>query len=469
MLKIFNTLTKKKEKFIPIDAGKIKIYVCGVTVYDLCHLGHARTFIVFDSIIRYLRHCGYQVDYVRNITDIDDKIIKRAYENNETTEHLTNRMIQEMHLDLDALNILRPNYEPKVTEHIDIIIKFICLLISKKHAYTAPNGDIMFSVKTMRNYGVLSHKKNPPEIHDNILKISNIKKNPMDDFVLWKKTTSNNKPGEPCWSSPWGDGRPGWHIECSAMNYSIFGNQIDIHGGGSDLIFPHHDNEIAQSVCANETSYANIWMHSGLLLLNYEKMSKSLNNFFTIRDVLKHYDPETIRYFLMSSHYRSQLKYNDNNLKSAQTSLKRLYIALRDTNPTIQPNGGEYFISKFISKMNDDFNTPEAYSVLFDIAHRLNNLKVKGHALTQGMAATLKYLANIIGLLYQNPEIFLKQITSKHNKNCHFEKIQKLIQCREVARKNNQWELADSIRKKLTVMGITLEDGPTGITKWHFK
>lgn len=465
MLKIFNTLTRKKEKFTPIDSGKIKIYVCGVTVYDLCHLGHARTFIAFDSIIRYLRHCGYHVDYARNITDIDDKIINKAYENNETTEQLTKRMIQEMHLDLDALNILRPNYEPKVTEHINIIIKFICLLISKKHAYTAPNGDIMFSVKTMRNYGLLSNKKNLPETHYNNLKISNTKRNPMD-FVLWKKTS---KPGEPCWPSPWGDGRPGWHIECSAMNYSIFGNQIDIHGGGTDLIFPHHDNEIAQSECANDTSYANIWMHSGILLFNYEKMSKSLNNCFTIRDILRHYDPETIRYFLMSAHYRSQLKYNDNNLKNAQASLKRLYIALRDTNPTIKPNGGEHFISKFNSKMNDDFNTPEAYSVLFEMAHKLNDLKIKGHSLTQGIAATLKYLANIIGLLHQNPEIFLKKITSKNNKKYHIEKIQKLIQCREVARKNNQWELADRIRKKLNIMGITLEDKSTGITKWHYK
>ncbi|WP_159714263.1 cysteine--tRNA ligase [Blochmannia endosymbiont of Camponotus nipponensis] len=461
MLKIFNTLTRKKETFTPIVSGKIKIYVCGVTVYDLCHIGHARTFVVFDSIVRYLRYCGYQVDYARNITDIDDKIIKRAYENNETIQQLTHRMIQEMYLDLDALNVLRPNYEPKVTDHINIIIKFIYLLMAKNHAYTAPNGDVMFSVKTMCNYGVLSNKKEINEMH-NILKTSNIKRNSMD-FVLWK----TSKPGEPFWSSPWGAGRPGWHIECSAMIYSIFGNQLDIHGGGSDLIFPHHDNEIAQSVCAYDTSYANIWMHSGMLLLNHEKMSKSLNNFVTIRDILKYYDPETVRYFLMSAHYRSQLKYNDDNLKKAHASLKRLYVALRDTNPTVKPNGGEYFISKFISKMNDDFNTPEAYSVLFDMAHRLNDFKIKRHSLTQGIAATLRYLANTIGLLHQNPEIFLQQITSKNNKNYYTnKKIQKLIQCRENARKNNQWKLADRIRERLAVMGITLEDGSTGITRW---
>ncbi|URJ30076.1 cysteine--tRNA ligase [Blochmannia endosymbiont of Camponotus sp.] len=465
MLKIFNTLTRKKERLIPLVNGKIKIYVCGVTVYDLCHLGHARTFLAFDTIIRYLRHCGYQVNYVRNITDIDDKIIKRAYENNETTKQLTNRMIQEMHSDFDTLNILRPNYEPKVTDHINIIIKLIHLLIKKKHAYVASNGDIMFSVKTMHNYGILSRKKKIPEIYNNILKTPNIK-NPLIDFVLWK----TSKPGEPYWPSPWGAGRPGWHIECSAMNHSIFGNQLDIHGGGSDLIFPHHENEMAQSVCAYNIPYAKIWIHSGMLLLNHEKMSKSSNNFFTIRDILKRYDPETIRYFLMSAHYRNQLKYDDNSLKSARASLKRLYIALRDTKPNtdIKLSDKDYFISKFISKMNDDFNTPEAYSILFDIAHKLNDLKIKHHSLTPKIATTLKYLANIIGLLYQNPEIFLKKTASKNNKKFHIKKIKKLIKRREDARKNNQWELSDKIRNKLTVMGVTLEDGPTGITKWHY-
>ncbi|URJ30834.1 cysteine--tRNA ligase [Candidatus Blochmannia vicinus (nom. nud.)] len=463
MLKIFNTLTRKKEKLIPLVNGKIKIYVCGVTVYDLCHLGHARTFLAFDTIIRYLHHCGYQVNYVRNITDIDDKIIKRAHENNETTKKLTNRMIKEMHLDFDALNILRPNYEPKVTDHIDIIIKFIHLLIQKKHAYIAPNGDIMFSVKTMRNYGILSKKK-ISDIH-NVSKNPNIK-NPSIDFVLWKIS----KPGEPYWLSPWGAGRPGWHIECSAINHSIFGNQLDIHGGGSDLIFPHHDNEIAQSVCAYNMPCAKVWIHSGMLLLNHEKMSKSSNNFLTIRDILKRYDPETIRYFLMSAHYRNQLKYDDNSLNSARASLKRLYIALRDTktNTEIKLSSEDYFVSKFISKMNDDFNTPEAYSVLFDIAHKLNDLKIKRHSLTPKIAATLKYLANTIGLLYQNPEIFLKKIALKNNKKFNIKKIERLIKRREDARKNNQWELSDRIRNKLTIMGITLEDSSTGTTRWHF-
>lgn len=464
MLKIFNTLTRKKEEFKPIVANKVQIYVCGITVYDLCHIGHGRIFVIFDTIIRYLRHCGYQVNYARNITDIDDKIIKKAFINNENIQQLTNRMIQEMHWDLDALNVLRPNYEPKVTEHIDTIIKLINLLIIKNHAYITTAGDVMFSINTVSNYGVLSKQKiKKSKVNHTINMLFNNDTN-YTDFVLWKAS----KLGEPYWISPWGAGRPGWHIECSAISHAVLGKHLDIHGGGSDLIFPHHENEMAQSVSAYNIPYANIWMHVGMLSLNDKKMSKSLNNFFTIRDVLQNYDAETIRYFLMSAHYRKQLKYNNNALKNARISLERLYIALRDTDSTIKPNGGENFILEFISKMNDDFNIPEAFAVLFNIAHELNCLKSKQHPHTQRIAATLRYLGNILGLLYQNPEKFLHNTILQNNKNYNIQIIQKLIKYREHARITHQWVLADKIRKQLTSMGIILEDNSTGHTKWRF-
>lgn len=468
MLKIFNTLTKKKEQFQPINANKVKIYVCGITVYDLCHLGHGRTFIVFDMIIRYLMYCGYNIEYVRNITDIDDKIIKKAHSTQETVNQLTNRIIQEMYVDLDSLNILRPTYEPKVTEYIDIIINFIQLLIKKKHAYITFDGNVFFSLNTMHNYGMLSQRLPTNSIikYQNMYDCNSIKHNP-NDFVLWK----SSKPGEPYWIAPWGKGRPGWHIECSAMCHSILGNHIDIHGGGSDLIFPHHDNEIAQSTCAFNTYHVNTWMHVGMLYINNEKMSKSLNNFFSIQDTLKQYDSETIRFFLLSAHYRNQLQYSHHNLRNARLSLEHLYLALRDIDLSVKPNGGEYFISKFINKMNDDFNTPEAYSVLFEIAHTLNVLKKnKNYFQATGIAATLKYLANILGILYQRPEIYLTTCIPLKKQYMHLNllEIQKLIQNRENARKNRQWEIADQIRKKLRIIGIILEDEPTGKTKWRY-
>lgn len=467
MIKIFNTLTKKKEQFHSINSNTVKIYVCGITVYDLCHLGHGRTFAIFDTVIRYLTYCKYNIKYVRNITDIDDKIIQRANSNNETINQLTNRIIQDMYLDLDALNIMRPNYEPKVTDYIDKIIHFIQLLINKQHAYVAQNGDVIFSLKTAHNYGVLSRRIFNKKLNqDNNLCNHHITKESSEDFVLWK----SSKLKEPYWISPWGKGRPGWHIECSAIRHEILGDHIDIHGGGSDLIFPHHDNEIAQSTCAYNSSHVNIWMHSGMLFWKSGKMSKSLNNFLTIRESLNQYDPETIRFFLLSSHYRNPLQYDDNNLKNARKSLEHLYIALRDIDNLAKPNGGEYFISKFIDKMNDDFNVPEAYSVLFEIAHELNVLKKnKNHSKIQGMAATLKYLANILGILYQNPETYLTAyLPTKNKKICsNLEKIQELIRLREHARKKGQWEIADKIRIELRIMGIILEDESTGKTKWR--
>lgn len=464
MLKIFNTLTRQKKEFKPINTNIVKIYVCGITAYDLCHIGHGRIFIVFDIIVRYLRYLGYQVYYVRNITDIDDKIINKSLQKKEKTCTLANRMIQEMYIDLDALNILRPDHEPKVTDHIDAIIKLIKLLIDKKHAYVSSNGDVMFAVNTACNYGDLSNRTIDKFITQNVTKNIYDSKQNFSDFVLWK----SYKPGEPYWISPWGIGRPGWHIECSAMSKETLGTHLDIHGGGSDLIFPHHENEIAQSVCAYDTPYVNVWMHVGMLLLNYKKMSKSSNNFYTIRDMLKQYDAETVRYFLMSTHYRKQLKYNNVALKNARLSLKHLYISLRDTDMTINtPYGGEHFISKFISKMNDDFNIPEAYAVLFDIAHELNYLKSKKDPNTQGIAATLRYLANILGLLYKNPEKFLQNTTLQDGKNHNIQIIKKLIKYREKARAQHKWELADKIRQQLKIMGIVLEDNSEGYTKWY--
>lgn len=458
ILQIFNTLTKKKEQFQSISLNIVKIYVCGITVYDLCHLGHARTFVVFDTIIRYLNYCGYEIKYVRNITDVDDKIIQRANNNNETINQLTNRMIKDMYLDLDALNIIRPHYEPKVTECIDIIINFIQLLIQKQHAYVTNFGDVIFDLKTVDNYGILSRRisnKTFTKKH-NIHYFNSIKQNPKD-FVLWK----SSKLEEPFWISPWGKGRPGWHIECSAIRHAILGEQIDIHGGGSDLMFPHHDNEIVQSISAYSSSHVRIWMHSGMLSYNDEKMSKSLNNFVTIRESLNQYDPETIRFFLLSAHYRNQLQYTDNNLKRAQSALERLYFALRGIDYLVDPKGGEYFISKFMNKMNDDFNTPEACSVLFEITHTLNILKKnKNNSQIQGIAATLKCLANILGVLNHNPETYLTKCLSSKNNKIYFndEKIIELIKIREHARKTGQWGTADRIRTQLRNMGLIVED-----------
>ncbi|QKO14816.1 Cysteine--tRNA ligase [Dickeya solani] len=342
MLKIFNTLSRQKEEFKPIHAGKIGMYVCGITVYDLCHIGHGRTFVAFDVVARYLRYLGYDVKYVRNITDVDDKIIKRATENGETITQLTDRMIGEMHTDFDALNIQRPDEEPRATHYIAEIIELVETLIARRHAYVAGNGDVMFSVDTASGYGALSRQDLDQLKAGARVEITEVKRNPMD-FVLWKMS----KAGEPSWPSPWGNGRPGWHIECSAMNCKQLGEHFDIHGGGSDLMFPHHENEIAQSTCAHGGEYVNYWMHTGMVMVDREKMSKSLNNFFTMRDVLMHYDAETIRYFLISGHYRSQLNYTEENLKQARASLERLYTALRGTDAAAPAAGA--MLSKAVS------------------------------------------------------------------------------------------------------------------------
>ncbi|MFP1877006.1 cysteine--tRNA ligase [Lonsdalea quercina] len=461
MLKIFNTLTRQKEEFKPIHADKVGMYVCGITVYDLCHIGHGRTFVAFDVVSRYLRYLGYEVKYVRNITDIDDKIIQRAAKNGETIEQLTDRMIAEMHDDFSALNILPPDVEPRATRHIDEIIALVQQLMERDHAYVAKNGDVMFAVDTDADYGILSRQDLEQLKAGARVEIADVKRNPMD-FVLWKMS----KPGEPSWPSPWGNGRPGWHIECSAMNCKQLGKHFDIHGGGSDLMFPHHENEIAQSTCAHGGEYVNYWMHSGMVMVDREKMSKSLNNFFTVRDVLAHYDAETIRYFLMSGHYRSQLNYSEENLKQARASLERLYTALRGMDASAAACGGEAFEARFREAMDDDFNTPEAYSVLFDMAREVNRMKAEDPAAANGLAAALRQLAKVLGLLEQEPELFLQ--SGAQADDDEVAEIEALIKQRNDARQSKDWGLADAARDRLNEMGIVLEDGPQG-TIWRRK
>lgn len=461
MLKIFNTLSRQKEEFKPIHAGKVGMYVCGITVYDLCHIGHGRTFVAFDVVVRYLRSLGYEVNFVRNITDIDDKIIKRAAENGESFTALVDRMITEMHADFDALNIQRPSSEPRATHHIHEIIGIVEKLIQRGHAYVADNGDVMFSVVTDASYGLLSRQDLEQLQAGARVDVADAKRNPMD-FVLWKMS----KPGEPSWSSPWGEGRPGWHIECSAMNCKHLGSHFDIHGGGSDLMFPHHENEIAQSTCAHDGDYVNYWMHSGMVMVDREKMSKSLGNFFTVRDVLKYYDAETVRYFLMSGHYRSQLNYSEENLKQARASLDRLYTALRGTDKAAVAAGGEAFKARFCEAMDDDFNTPEAYSVLFDMAREVNRLKGEDIAAANGLAAALRDIASVLGILEQDPETFLQG--GAQADDGEVAEIEALIQQRLDARKAKDWAAADAARDRLNEMGIVLEDGPQGTT-WRRK
>ncbi|MDR9768378.1 cysteine--tRNA ligase [Shewanella baltica] len=459
MLKIYNSITRQKQEFKPITPGKIGMYVCGVTIYDLCHIGHGRTFVSFDMIVRYLRYAGYEVNFQRNITDVDDKIIKRANENNESCEALTERLIGEMHQDFDALNMLRPDFEPRATLHIAEIIDMVELLLARGHAYVASDGDVLFSVASYPDYGRLSGQNLDQLQAGARVEVDETKQNPMD-FVLWKMS----KPGEPTWESPWGPGRPGWHIECSAMNSKHLGLHFDIHGGGSDLQFPHHENEIAQSCCAHDTPYVNYWMHTGMVMVDREKMSKSLGNFFTIRDVLGHYDAETVRYFLLSGHYRSQLNYSEDNLKQARSALERLYTAIKDVDLTVAAAPAEEFVAKFKAAMDDDFNTPEAYSVLFDMVREINRLKLTDMAQASALAVTLKQLADVLGLLSQEPEVFFQGGGSDDE----VAEIEALIVERNRARTEKDWAAADVARNRLNELGVELEDGPSGTT-WRKK
>ncbi|MCK8044167.1 cysteine--tRNA ligase [Shewanella sp. 1CM18E] len=459
MLKLYNSLTRQKEQFVPLQPGKVGMYVCGVTIYDLCHIGHGRTFVSFDMIVRYLRYSGYDVNFQRNITDVDDKIIKRANENNESCDDLTERLIAEMHRDFDALNMARPDNEPRATLHIPEIIDMVEKLIAREHAYVASNGDVLFSVSSFPEYGRLSGQNLDQLQAGARVEVEDAKRDPMD-FVLWKMS----KPGEPTWESPWGPGRPGWHIECSAMNSKHLGNHFDIHGGGSDLQFPHHENEIAQSCCAHDTPYVNYWMHTGMVMVDKEKMSKSLNNFFTIRDVLGHYDAATVRYFLLSGHYRSQLNYSEENLKQARSGLERIYTALKDLDLTVTAAPAEEFVAKFKSAMDDDFNTPEAYSVLFDMVREINRLKLTDMAKASALGVALKDLADVLGILGQDVDTFFKGEGSDDE----VAEIEALIAERNRARAEKDWPAADVARDGLNALGVILEDGPEGTT-WRKK
>jgi cysteinyl-tRNA synthetase len=467
MLKIYNTLTRQKEEFKPITDGQIGMYVCGVTIYDYCHIGHGRTFVAFDTVVRYLRHRGYAVKFIRNITDVDDKIIKRAHENGETCEQLTNRFTQAMHEDFSALHMIKPDIEPTVTGHMPDIIAIIEKLVAKGHAYIAASGDVLFEVKTFADYGKLSGQDLDMLQAGARVEVESEKRNPMD-FVLWKMA----KPGEPSWTSPWGEGRPGWHIECSAMNNKLLGDVFDIHGGGSDLMFPHHENEVAQSCCANHGEYVNTWMHSGMVQVDKVKMSKSLHNFFTIRDVLEEYDGESVRYFLISGHYRSQLNYSEDNLKQARASLERLYTALRGVevadikgeNIGTVP-GCESYVETFKAAMDDDFNTPEALPVLFELAKEINRIKDTDAQRASELAAQLITFGDVLGLLSQDPELFLQGDAGADEEVAE---IEALIKQRNDARASKDWSMADDARDKLNALGIILEDGAQGTT-WRRK
>ncbi|AIK17302.1 cysteine--tRNA ligase [Glaesserella parasuis] len=455
MLKIYNTLKREKEEFKPIHPDHVGMYVCGVTVYDLCHFGHGRTFVSFDVIARYLRYLGYNLRYVRNITDVDDKIIKRSLENNETCDQLVDRMIIEMHKDFDALNILRPDVEPRATQHIPEIIAIVEKLLAKGHAYVAEDGDVMFNVESFQKYGALS-RQNLEQLQAGArVEIKSVKRNPMD-FVLWKMSKEN----EPSWDSPWGKGRPGWHIECSAMNSKELGNHFDIHGGGSDLMFPHHENEIAQSCCAHGDDYVNYWLHTGMLTINEEKMSKSLNNFFTIRDILNKYDCESVRYFFLTAQYRSLLDYSEENIGLARKALERLYTALRGCDWNVELAENDQYVTAFKESMDDDFNTPGALAVLFELAREVNKLKAENQAEANKLAARLKQLAGVLGLLEQDPETFLQGDAN----NDEVAEIEAFIKQRNEARASKNWAVADEARNKLTAMGIVLEDGANGTT-----
>lgn len=438
------------------------MYVCGMTVYDLCHLGHARVLVVFDIVTRYLRHSGFDVTYVRNITDIDDKIINRANENGEDFNVLTGRFIDAMHEDAAALGVLPPDEEPRATGSMQDIISMVQTLIDKGYAYAAKTedgqGDVYYDVSSFENYGKLSGKKLEDLRAGERVAVDEHKDDPLD-FVLWKAA----KPDEPSWDSPWGKGRPGWHIECSAMATCCLGNHFDIHGGGQDLQFPHHENEIAQSEAATGEKFVNLWMHNGFVRINDEKMSKSLNNFFTVREILKLYKGEEIRYFVLASQYRSPLNYSDQLLDTARTALSRLYSTLRSLDVADDYDDTDPAVDKFNQAMDDDFNTPEALAVLFDLANQVNRLRAEDEAAALKKAAVLKGLANILGLLAADPEQFLQAGATAEDDGVD---IDALIVARKTARENKDWAEADRIRDVLDAMGIVVED-KDGKTIWR--
>ena len=470
MLNLYNTLTRQKEAFSPIDPANVRMYVCGMTVYDYCHLGHARVMVVFDMIARWLRECGYPLTYVRNITDIDDKIIARAAENGETIGELTARFIAAMHEDADALGVLRPDLEPKATENIPQMIAMIESLIQKGKAYLAANGDVYYAVREFPAYGQLSGKSLDDLRAGERVEVDGFKRDPLD-FVLWKAA----KAGEPAWESPWGQGRPGWHIECSAMSENLFGDTFDIHGGGADLQFPHHENEIAQSVgasghtCGHDhtlthhgkpvASHVKYWLHNGFIRVDGEKMSKSLGNFFTIRDVLKKYDPEVVRFFILRAHYRSPLNYSDAHLDDAKGALARLYTALKNTPPAglaLSETANDY-TRRFYAAMDDDFDTVKAVAVLFELAKEINKTQ------SAELSGCLKALAGVLGLLQREPHEFLQ--SGAPDNGLSADAIEALIAQRNLARANKNWAESDRIRDELAAQGVVLRDAG-GETTW---
>jgi len=458
MLQIFNSLTRSKETFTPIEPGKVRMYVCGMTVYDYCHLGHARVLVVFDIVYRYLQALGLEVTYVRNVTDIDDKIIKRANENGELIGALTGRFIEAMHEDAAALGVLPPTHEPRATDNIDAIIAMIETLIEKGYAYVAANGDVYYDVHRFEAYGRLSGKRLEDLRAGARVEVGEIKRDPLD-FVLWKAA----KPDEPSWPSPWGEGRPGWHIECSAMSTQLLGNHFDIHGGGQDLQFPHHENEIAQSEACTGEHFVNYWMHNGFVRINEEKMSKSLGNFFTVREILERYRPEEVRYFILTSHYRSPLNYADAQLDNARSALTRLYTALRGL-PAAAPAELPAVRERFHAAMQDDFNTPEALAVLFDLAREVNRAREAGdETAAAAVGALLRELGGLLGLLGDTPEAYLRGAAGTAGGLADAE-IEALIEARNAARTRRDWAEADRVRDELKAAGVVLEDGAGGTT-----
>ena len=453
-LSLYNTLTNKKEVFKSIEPNMVGMYVCGITVYDHCHLGHARAYVAFDVLARYLIYLGYKLNYVRNITDVEDKIIKKAIENSETISSITNRYILSMNKDFKDLGLLEPTIEPKATDYINEMILMIQELIKNKHAYVGKNGDVYFAVRTFVDYGNLSNKK-IDELETGARVKENLDKDDPLDFVLWKMA----KQEEPYWDSPWGRGRPGWHIECSAMSLSTLGKNFDIHGGGPDLIFPHHENEIAQSKCSFGQEFANYWVHSGLLKISGEKMSKSLGNFARIKDLLKIYHPEVIKFFLISSHYRSALDFTNESLEQAKAGLIRIYesidekIILKENDKT-----DEGFVQDFELAMNDDLNTPKAISILFEIVKKIN--VENDYLIKRRLVKTLKKLANIFGLLNEKPELFFQ-----YGSDVDTQLIEEMILKRNQARRDKDFDKADEIREELKSLGIILDDKADG-TKW---
>ncbi|MEW6677571.1 MAG: cysteine--tRNA ligase [Pseudomonadota bacterium] len=453
MLTVYNSLSRRKEAFVPLEPGKVRMYVCGMTVYDYCHLGHARVLVVFDMITRWLRASGLDVNYVRNVTDIDDKIIKRANENGEAFTALTQRFIDAMHADSAALGVLPPDHEPRATEYVGKMLAMIQTLIDRGHAYPADNGDVYYAVGTFSNYGQLSGKSLEDLRAGERVDVDPHKRDPMD-FVLWKAA----KPGEPAWPSPWGEGRPGWHIECSAMGSDLLGRHFDIHGGGQDLQFPHHENEIAQSEGAHGCKFVNYWLHNGFVRVDDEKMSKSLGNFFTIREVLEKYDAEVVRFFILRAHYRSPLNYSDQHLDDAKAALTRLYTALKGVTVAAAPiDWASPYAARFKVAMDDDFNTPEALAVLFDLAGEVNRTG------SDAAAGQLVSLGGVLGVLQRDAALFLQGGT-KENDAYGPERIEGLIQERLAARRDKDFKRADAIRDELKQAGILLEDGAGGTT-----